>query len=402
MADERPPGVGGAEDGDSATSTSVRQQQPADAGHSDRQSVSELVRTYDDSLSVGRDGKRDRSESGDPAPPGKRGARDSSRSPSTFGGRSFKELLDDAIEGLESRITLSLSRDLHEFRETLTTEIDKLNQRVKDLERHVEEKDCVIAELTDELQQSRKEVCALETRVEDAEINSRLPCLILSGQAMAPRHAPRLEPPLAGGAALGATAVPQASGSAVPSRGHATVTSRPGDQQQTGADGRSADQSTPSGGDGRGGARGRAGGRGGGGAGAWEQEDINALVVTTLNQCLPGLNLVESDLDRCHRLPGANNRVIVRFVRSGQGSVRDSVMSRRLELRGKDLYINESLTKLRGLIFRSLLAAKRDKNIYTVYSRGGQVYFKEQQHGVGSRVDSLKRLRDLGYKVVEH
>ena len=76
-------------------------------------------------------------------------------------------------------------------------------------------------------------------------------------------------------------------------------------------------------------------------------------------------------------------------------------MSRRLELRGRELYINESLTKLRGLIFRSLLAAKREKKIYTVYSRGGQVYFKERQHGVGTRVDSLKRLRELGHTVLE-
>ncbi|KAF0303748.1 Rho GTPase-activating protein 190 [Amphibalanus amphitrite] len=98
---------------------------------------------------------------------------------------------------------------------------------------------------------------------------------------------------------------------------------------------------------------------------------------------------------------GPNHRVIVRFVRSGQGSVRDAVMARRLELRGKDLYINESLTRLRGLIFRSLLAAKREKKIYTVYSRGGQVYFKEQQFGVGTRVDSLQRLTDLGYTVIE-
>ena len=64
--------------------------------------------------------------------------------------------------------------------------------------------------------------------------------------------------------------------------------------------------------------------------------------------------------------------------------------------------MNESLTKLRGLIFRSLLAAKREKRVYTVYSRGGNVYFKEKQHGVSTRVDSLKRLRDLGHAVLDH
>ena len=140
---------------------------------------------------------------------------------------------------------------------------------------------------------------------------------------------------------------------------------------------------------------------GGGRRGGEEREDISALVVATLNRCMPGLSVDVSDIDRAHRLPGPNNRVIVRFVRSGQDSVRDQVMTRRLELRGRDLYINESLTRLRGQIFRSLLAAKRQKKIYTVYSRGGYVYFKEKQHGVGTRVDSLRRLRELGYSVLE-
>ena len=124
-------------------------------------------------------------------------------------------------------------------------------------------------------------------------------------------------------------------------------------------------------------------------------------MVNTLTRCMPNLNFTVNDIDRAHRLPGPNNRVIVRFMRSGEGSVRDEVMSRRLELRGKDLFVNESLTKLRGQIFRSLLAAKRQKKIYTVYSRGGNVFFKEKQHGVGTRVDSLQRLRELGYSVLE-
>ena len=137
--------------------------------------------------------------------------------------------------------------------------------------------------------------------------------------------------------------------------------------------------------------------RGGGGD---DREDVIAVVVGTLNRCMPGLNLVDSDIDRAHRLPGANNRVIVRFVRSGQGSARDLVMARRLELRGKDLFINESLTRLRGQIFRSLLAAKKEKKLYTVYSRGGHVFYKEQQHGVSKRVDSLQSVRDHGFSVL--
>ena len=285
----------------------------------------------------------------------------------------------------------SLSRELHEFRETLMEKINRLNDRVKDLEQHVEERDGVIDQLTEKLHQSQSEVSALQTRMEEAEINSRLPCLILSGPAMASRHAPRLGTPLPDRAepeAVRASPSSAPAGPAGPGHGQGVVTSRPADRQVSMERGRPGESEAAVASSGR-----RAGGD--------EREDITSLVVTTLNRCMPGLNIEASDIDRAHRLPGPNNRVIVRFVRSGQDSVRDHVMARRLELRGKDLYINESLTRLRGLIFRSLLAARRQKKIYTVYSRGGNVFFKERQHGVGTRVDSLQRLRDLGYEVLE-
>ena len=262
------------------------------------------------------------------------------------------------------------------------------------MERHIEEKDCIIDQLVDELKQSRMEVSALQNRAEDAEINSRLPCVILSGPAMAPRHAPRLEPPLPAQSAPGAPGRSASAAAADPSRGH-PMTSRPADLRAREVDGGPSQSRAGAGGDRRG-PRGRAEADDG-----WEREDINALVVNTLNECMPGLNITDRDIDRAHRLPGPNNRVIVRFVRSGQGSVREEVMARRLELRGRNLFINESLTKLRGQIFRSLLAAKREKKIYTVFTRGGNVFFKEKQHGVSTRVDSLQGLRDRGYAVLD-
>ena len=373
-------------DSDSECAAATHQ---TEAMSGERQSVSELVKSYSDPPSEGQ--KRDRSESGDPAPAGKRGARERrsepDRSPSAPGGRTFKESLDTAFEELENRVMSLMSRELHEFRERLSADIEKLNDRVHDLERHVEERDGLIDRLSDELRQSRKDISALQTRVEEAEVNSRLPCLVLSGAAMAPRRTPRLDTPLS---ARTAPAEAGASQPATSGQGQA-VTSRPADGQV------SAGRRGP--GDPASVVRGGSVVRGEGGA--EEREDVNALVINTLNKCMPGINLNASDIDRAHRLPGPNHKVIVRFVRSGRGSVRDEVITRRLELRGRDLYVNESLTKLRGLIFRSLLAAKRESRVYTVYSRGGNVYFKEKQHGVSTRVDSLQRLRDLGYAVLD-
>ena len=351
----------------------------------ERHTVSQLVRSYDDA----RDGqKRDRSESGESAPAGKRGARECGgepvRSPSSSAHATLRERMEIAFDDLERRVTQSLLRDLHEFRANLSEEIEKLSERVRDLERHVEERDGTIEQLSEELQKSREEVAVLQLRAEEAEINSRLPCLILSGAALAPRNAPRLGPPLSAWPAPGEVGRSQSSAPAPAPAGRGAMTSQPAERSAGGGERR--------------GARGQsaAGGRG------WEErEDVNALVIAVLNRSMPGLNIIEEDIDRAHRLPGPNNRVIVRFVRSGQGSVRDKVWSRRLELRGKELFINESLTRLRGQIFRSLLAAKREKKIYTVYSRGGHVHYKEQQHGVSTRVDSLQRLRERGFTVLE-
>ena len=115
---------------------------------------------------------------------------------------------------------------------------------------------------------------------------------------------------------------------------------------------------------------------------------------------MPWLDLREQDIDRAHRLPGPNHRVIVKFVQSGAGSKRDLLMTRRTELRGyDDLFVNESLTAQNGQIFRALLQAKKDKKIYTVFTRGGVVFCKTEQFGARTRVDSVAKLAELGFRV---
>ena len=345
----------------------------------ERHTVSELVRNYSDTVCDGAgSGKRDRSESGDLAPAGKRGARDrdleKSRSPASG---NVREYLETALEKLETQIMTSISKELHEFRELISSELSALNERVRDLERHIEERDGELAEVTNDLAATRKELKQLQDRAENQEMNSRIPCLILSGRAMAPRRSPRLDAPL-------------------PPAGQ--VVSRGGGSSD------SAGQAAPA--DPRAGASGVRGGvrtgRTGGGESAGEPEDVHKLVIDAVRARLSGLDITEDDIDRAHRLPGRNNKVIVRFVRSGPGSARDQLMTRRLELRGhNDLFINESLTTQKSLIYRSLLEAKKDKKIYTVYTRWGHVHYKAEQFGVSARVDSVQKLRDLGFPVKE-
>ena len=131
-------------------------------------------------------------------------------------------------------------------------------------------------------------------------------------------------------------------------------------------------------------------------------EDINGLVISVIRGRFDGLRITDGDIDRTHRLPGPNNRVIVRFVRSGSGSVRDQLMPRRMELRHRgDLFVNESLTAQNSQIQRSLLTAKKEGKLYTVFTRWGRVYYKAQKFGTSTRVDSLEKVRQLGFTVKE-
>ena len=336
----------------------------------ERHSVSELVRNFGESLTESH-GKRDRSESGDSAPAGKRGARerDSPEPSPTPRSSNLKSYLDTALEKLENRITSSISKDLHEFRELISSELGALSDRVRDLERHVEERDNEVVALTRDLETARKDITILQERTENAEMNSRIPCLILSGRAMMPRRSPGLDAPLRpthSSAPRGVTLT--ATGAAGP----AGADRSPVGARERPPVGRPAD----------------------GGA-----EDVNGLVISAVQSRLPGLRITEHDIDRAHRLPGPNNRVIVRFVHSGPGSVRDQLMTRRLELKGQDLYINESLTAHKSQIFRSLLEAKKSKTIYTVYTRWGHVFFKSEKFGTSTRVDSIDKLRELSIPV---
>ena len=93
--------VGASADEDAIASAAT--DQLTDPSSSERQSVSvsELVRNYSDPP---EGQKRDRSESGDAAPAGKRGARERGgvpgRSPSSQTDRTFKECLETAIGDL--------------------------------------------------------------------------------------------------------------------------------------------------------------------------------------------------------------------------------------------------------------------------------------------------------------
>ena len=58
------------------------------------------------------------------------------------------------------------------------------------------------------------------------------------------------------------------------------------------------------------------------------------------------------------------------------------------------LYVSENLTRKRQDIFQALLNEKRQKRLYTVFTKHGEVFCKTMQHGRKIRVDSLDAIPD--------
>ena len=122
-------------------------------------------------------------------------------------------------------------------------------------------------------------------------------------------------------------------------------------------------------------------------------ESVEQLAVDLLRRHFPDLQVARRDVDRAHRLPGRGDpRIICRFVQSGAGSVRDTVYQRRLDLRGSGLFISECLSRKRAEVLRTLLEAKKDGKLYTVFSRQGHVYYKLQKAGENVRADSVQEV----------
>lgn len=129
-------------------------------------------------------------------------------------------------------------------------------------------------------------------------------------------------------------------------------------------------------------------------ANAPEAEDVEKMVLSVVRENFRDLNISASDIARAHRLPG-EQKVICRFVRSGRGSLRDQLYYRRLELKGKEVFINECLTKRRAEIFGKLLSLKKSGKLFSVFSRNGQVFYTGEKFGKPTRVSSLEEIEKL-------
>ena len=178
---------------------------------------------------------------------------------------------------------------------------------------------------------------------------------------------------------------------------------------------------------------------------AWT-EDVTATAVEALGRFLPSITVKRSDIVESYRL-SRGKRILCRFRECGKGSVRDKVYEGRFGARraadaaggdvpsdvasppgslggggeaarpadaaapatagepgsgGRDggwgppdgrpetrLYVSENLTRKRQAIFQELLKLKRTNQIYTVFTKNGEVFCKAIQYGRKIRVENL-------------
>lgn len=113
-------------------------------------------------------------------------------------------------------------------------------------------------------------------------------------------------------------------------------------------------------------------------------EDTTALAIEVLKKSLPDVAIKKEDIISSFRVQ-KSRKLVVKFAACGPYTVRDRVYQGRFSLMGekdkdRKLFISEALTPFRQDMFQALLAAKKAKRIYSVFTRDGSVFFKPTEH----------------------
>ena len=122
-------------------------------------------------------------------------------------------------------------------------------------------------------------------------------------------------------------------------------------------------------------------------------DENSALIVRQLLEEHMGYRLNETEINRAHRIP--SGKIVVKFNRTGPSSEKEQVWKQKSRLRGKNLYVQESLTERRQEIFQALLQARRDGKIFSVFTQGGKVYYKMSFQDFPHRASSVEAVADI-------
>ena len=106
-----------------------------------------------------------------------------------------------------------------------------------------------------------------------------------------------------------------------------------------------------------------------------EHEDTDETAINFFKTHL-NIDVDKNELDRSHRLPSKNKPLIVKFVRH---NVKTNIFAAKRRLKGKSIYITESLTKTRLNCVSRLKNYKDEKLISAYWTWDGKIYYYQRK-----------------------
>lgn len=137
---------------------------------------------------------------------------------------------------------------------------------------------------------------------------------------------------------------------------------------------------------------------------AGAEENAAEKVADVVSARFSDVRLSKADIQAAHRLQ-SKDTIICKFY---SREVRDNLYGKRFELMKQSdrprnpFFISESLTKNNRTLFNELLAAKRDRKLYTVFTRAGAVFCKTSREAKAVRVDSKEKIADILHGTRRH
>ena len=100
-------------------------------------------------------------------------------------------------------------------------------------------------------------------------------------------------------------------------------------------------------------------------------ENTDQAVIEFFNTHL-GIAVMKKDLDRSHRLHNTNSPIIVKFVHH---NLKNIIFNSKKKLKGKNIFITESLTSKRMSCMKKLGILRKSKLVYSFWSSDGKIYY---------------------------
>ena len=122
----------------------------------------------------------------------------------------------------------------------------------------------------------------------------------------------------------------------------------------------------------------------------------NDDIIKTFIKDKLNITILDCDIDRCHRLGGAGEPIIIKFARH---NIKSLVYKNKKKLKGSEYLITESLTKTRKYCLEQLKELRKSGVISSYWTLDGEIYYIDSNNN--NKKIHLKSLSVEDIEVVE-